>query len=489
MRYLPLWLACWMWGLPAGLQALDASITHAVFQGEDGGYVELYFHFTGRTVTFSPDPEGQQRAVLHVSILFLQEERVVRFDNYRLNSPAFDTASDFVDLKRYALANGAYVLDVTVRDAADTTNMLSYREDFTVDYSGSLVRQSGIQLLASCQPVESGADNPMVKSGFCFEPLPYQFLSRRSGLLIFYCELYNTDKQIGEDFLVRYFLDNADTPQQEETILAGYKRKSAASVIPFLAQMDVQTLPSGNYHLVVEIRDRTQVLLSRQSVFFQRSNPFLVLSDSLSADSTAGLLSQEFVSRLDEQELAYSLRAIAMQVDKEDGDHLNLLIRKKQLDAMRLYLFQYWTRQNAIHPEGAWDAYMAVARKIDEKFRNGFRFGFETDRGYIFMKYGAPSDVVSVETEPSAPPYEIWYYNQFPQTGQNNVRFLFYNPSLATNGHVLLHSTARGEVYNPRWEVELYRNAPNEGARDNFIDNTRMQDNIGRQARRLFDNF
>ncbi len=488
MRYLTLWLTWWLWSVPAGVQALDASITHATFQGEEGGYVELYFHFTGRTVTFLPQPDSLHRSVLLVSVLFLQEDRVVKFDKYRLNSPAFESASDFVDLKRYALANGDYVLDVTVEDAADTANVFTFREPITVDYSGTLVRQSGIQLLASCQPVEAGADHPMVKSGFCFEPLPYQFLSHRNGLLIFYCELYNTDRQIGEDFLVRYFIDNADTPRQEETLLTGYKRKSPEPVIPFLAQLDVQSLPSGNYNLVVEIRDRTQVLLSRQSVFFQRSNPFLAPVDAPAADST-GVLSREFVGRLAEQELVYSLRAIAMQVDKEDGDHLNTLIRNKQLDAMRLYLFNYWTLQNSIHPEGAWNAYMEVVRKIDEKFKNGFRFGFETDRGYIFMKYGAPSDVVSVETEPSAPPYEIWYYNQFPQTGQNNVRFLFYNPSLSTNGHVLLHSTARGEVYNPRWEVELYRNAPNEGASGDFIDNTRMQDNIGRQARRLFDNY
>ncbi|MEK7253111.1 MAG: hypothetical protein AAB316_00070, partial [Bacteroidota bacterium] len=108
-------------------------------------------------------------------------------------------------------------------------------------------------------------------------------------------------------------------------------------------------------------------------------------------------------------------------------------------------------------------------------------------RGNIFMKYGAPNDVISVENDPSAPPYEIWFYNQFPQTGQNNVKFLFYNPSLADNGFLLLHSNARGEINNPRWEIELYRNAPTESEDSDFIGGTRMQDNVGRHARRLFE--
>ena len=97
--------------------------------------------------------------------------------------------------------------------------------------------------------------------------------------------------------------------------------------------------------------------------------------------------------------------------------------------------------------------------------------------------------MVFEENEPSAPPYEIWFYNQFPMTGQNNVKFLFYNPSLVSNGHVLLHSTARGERNNPRWELDLYSNSPNEVQDNDYIDGTRMQSNTGRQARRLFESF
>ena len=472
------------------LKALDASISYATFKSESGSYVELYLHFAGSTVTFLPEGDSTMRAVLNVLILFRQDSQIVKFDKYRLNSPFFQSPADFVDLKRYSLPNGKYTLDITVEDNALAGNKANFSTDFTMDFPASGLSMSDIQLLASCKPVEAGSDNPMVKSGFCFEPLPYNFYGRNAEYLILYDEIYTDGPSPGQDYLLRYFIDNADTRDKEETLVTGYKRKAPDPVIPFLVQMDIRQLPSGNYNLILEVRSLKQELLSRKTTYFQRSNPYLAGSGATNPTDSASILQDEFVSRLSVDELEYSLRAVAMQVDKQDGVLINELVKQKKEKAMKMYLFSYWARENPTNPEAAWQAYMDVARKIDEKFQSGFRHGFETDRGYVFMKYGAPSDVVSIETEPSAPPYEIWYYNQFPMTGQNNVRFLFYNPSLSTNGHVLLHSTARGEVNNPRWELDLYRNSPGEvDGSDQFLDATRMRENTGRQARRLFESY
>ena len=471
------------------IQALDASISYSTFKSPADSYVEVYLHITGTTVEFVPVSDSTFRAVMNVIILFKQGDQIVKFDKYRLNSPVFGAPGNFVDLKRYPLENGAYDIEVSVEDANREGNAKKYNSSFTIDFSSTELCQSDIQLLASCKPVEAGSDNPMVKSGFCFEPLPSNFYDKYASLLVFYNEIYNADQAIGDDYLISYFIDNADTQQKTEAFSIGHKRKPAEAITPFLAQIDISELPSGNYNFIIEIRNRNQEILNKKSIFFQRSNPYLNATKEEIAAANGVVLEEEFVGKLNDAELEYSLRAIAMQVDKNDGDHLNLLVKEKNSNAMRLYLFSFWAQENPTNPEAAYEAYMDVARKIDEKFESGFGHGFETDRGYIFMKYGAPSDAVTVETEPSAPPYEIWIYNQFPQTNQNNVKFLFYNPSLSTNDFVLLHSTARGEVNNPRWEIELYRNAPNEVDGNQFIDDTRMQDNIGRQARRLFESF
>jgi hypothetical protein len=61
---------------------------------------------------------------------------------------------------------------------------------------------------------------------------------------------------------------------------------------------------------------------------------------------------------------------------------------------------------------------------------------------------------------------------------QQEVKFVFYDPDLAGNNYILLHSTMRGEINNPQWKRELYKNSPQKSG--NFIDNTEPIDQMGR---------
>lgn len=473
-----------------GQGTLDASVSYATFKSMDGGFVEVYLHIVGKSIEFAALTDSTKQASANVVVLFKKGGEVVKFDKFRLNSPVSPAAIDFVDVKRYGLENGAYQIEVSVEDANRAENSKKYASNISLDYDGQALSQSDIQLLASIKPAPAGTSNKsqMVKSGYVFEPLPANFYDKNAALLLFYQEIYNADKAIGADYEVSYFLDDEDTRDKVEVLSMSHKRKSPEPVTALLYQIDISKLPSGNYQLVVEVRNRERQLLSKKTVSFQRSNPYLQLDRETIASGNVSL-DEEFVGKMDTDTLAYALKAIAMQVDKSDGEQLKLLVKERNPSAMKLYLFSYWAQKNPTNPKAAYDIYMNVARKIDEKFRNGFGYGFETDRGYVFLKYGAPNDIVSEENEPSAPPYEIWFYNQFPATNQNNVKFLFYNPNLTTNGFTLLHSTARGEVNNPRWEVTLYRNSPTEIQGNDYIDGTQMQGNTGRQARRLFESY
>jgi hypothetical protein len=65
------------------------------------------------------------------------------------------------------------------------------------------------------------------------------------------------------------------------------------------------------------------------------------------------------------------------------------------------------------------------------------------------MKYGKPSDMITVNDDPSSAPYEVWLYYDIPKLAQSNVKFLFYNPFLDGMDYRLLQSNARGEVAIP----------------------------------------
>lgn len=77
-------------------------------------------------------------------------------------------------------------------------------------------------------------------------------------------------------------------------------------------------------------------------------------------------------------------------------------------------------------------------------YGNNFQDGFETDRGRVYLKYGAPSTHVVRENSPSEYPYEIWTYNKIGK--YSNKRFVFYNPDLTNGAYRLLHSDVLGEL-------------------------------------------
>jgi GWxTD domain-containing protein len=302
--------------------------------------------------------------------------------------------------------------------------------------------------------------------------------------LPFYFEIYNHAPGTSTEFFVTYAIEKSDGLGNIQTITKAHKKRKAAELVPVLTQLDVSKLESGNYNLMVEVRNSANELLDQKRVFFQRSNPYLnINSDSLSTDE----LATEFVSKLDSFTLSYSLRAIMYRVPATDVPILNGLIASGNSEAQRRFLFSYWAGSTPNFAEATYNKYMEIANALDNMYRNGFGYGFETDRGRIYIKYGRPDDIHSVENEPSAPPYEIWTYNVIENTKQKNVKFIFYNPSLVSNGHVLLHSNCRGETNNPRWKVELYRDDPNSWEGKNAFDAIDIQDNINRQGTRLFN--
>jgi GWxTD domain-containing protein len=470
--------------LQTALWGLDASLTFSTYKAKESQYIEINLFVVGSTVTYAPVDSVLSQAAVEVIVLFKQEGAIVRYDKFRLNSPQSARPRDFIDLKRYSLEAGRYDLEVSLQDLNREDNSKKFTSSFNIDYQQAGVLLSDVQLLSVVEAAEM--EGPFVKNGYHMEALPFNFYGKNAEKLIFYAEIYQADEAIGDDFMVSYLIERVDGSGKAESIMVGHKRRSPAPVTVLLFNLDIVKLESGNYRLAVEVRNRHKELLARKETPFQRSNPFLN-ADPVSLASVP--LEDEFVSKLTPEELRYSLKAIAPVVPRNEVEWLNQLIKEGSLEAQRLFLFSYWSKKSPTRPEQPYLAYMDIANALDKMYRSGFGHGFETDRGYIYLKYGRPDDIVKEDNDPAAPPYEIWVYNSFPATNQTNIRFIFYNPSLAPNDFQLLHSTARGELNNPQWEIQLYRNSPNQIQGNDPFGATEMQDNFGRQARRRLNDF
>ncbi len=451
------------------LYALDASVSYATFKSPHQNYVEVYLHVIGSTITFTKVDSVNSQAAVEVLLLIKKGDQIIKFDKYRLSSPAGKTVTDFIDLKRFALADGEYTLEVNFKDVSDSTNTREISKSLAMNYGGSGLHQSDIELLASASVAKD--DNLLVKNGYFLEPLPFSFYDKRKSQLIFYNEVYNTDEKIGEPFLARYLVEEVKNDGSTKTAIIANKKLQPRPVSVILAQLDINKLPTGNYHLIVEIRNRNNELLSERKVFFQRANPFLEL-EKIAEEP----LEDTFTDTMSAESLRYSLRAIAMHVPDADVEVLNLMLERQDTNLVpeRRYLFNFWAQQAPNGPKAAYHKYMEVARAVDNQFNSGFRAGFESDRGWLYMKYGRPDDIITEENELNAPPYEIWVYYELKRTRERNVKFLFYNPTLATGGYQLLHSTSRYELQNANWEQELYRDSPQPLAGSNSVDGNSM---------------
>ncbi len=472
--------------LPGLAHALDTGVSYAVYATPDKPYVEINLEVVASTINFITVDSNHLKGGVEVMMLIKKGEVVAAYEKYILNSPLVKFPQSLLDVRRMQVPAGEYTLEVHVQDLNDPNNNKIVSQPLSVAIPTAAIHLSEVQFLRSFKADESS--NPFTKNGYFLEPLPFAFYSSAAKKLAFYAEVYHADKSIHDgEYLVRYFIEQDKGNGNKALISSGSQQKKAGAIDALLVQMDISKLESGNYSLTVELRDKANQLLATRSLSFQRSNPLFQLEES---KMTEDMVAQQFVQNLDEKALRYALRAVGVLATGSESETLKDILAGSDLKQMRFYLFRYFAEQDVNKPEEAYNSFMQVAAAADKKFKSGFRYGFETDRGRTYMRFGLANDVIHVEDDPAAPPYEIWVYENFPKTNQSNVKFLFYNPSLAGEDFILLHSTARGEINNPRWERVLYaKNAGEEYEGDNVQDATTMKRNVNRNARVYFESY
>ncbi len=469
--------------LPGLAHALDIGVSYVVYATPDKPYVEINLEVSAGTVMYRHVDSTHLQAGVEVLMLLKKGDQVTAFQKYILSSPVVRYPQALLDVKRFELPAGDYVLEVQVVDTNDSLNARTVTRNFQVAIPPTIYLTE-LQLLGGYKPDKS--DNIFTKNGYFMEPLPFGFYDRIATNLAFYAEVYHADKSLSDStYLVRYFLEQEKGNGIKTMISAGSQRKKTGPIAAILVQMDIRKVESGNYALTVELRSKTNVLLASRTLPFQRSNPLYQINEN---EITDDLVAQQFVQPLNEKTLRYALQAVGVLAKGDDSQTLKNILSGGDLKQMRFYLFRHFAREDPNNPEEAYNRYMQAAVAADNKFKSGFRYGFETERGRTFMRFGRPDDMIHIEDDPSAPPYEIWIYNSFPKTNQSTVKFLFYNPSLAGEDFILLHSTARGEINNPRWERVLYaKNAGEQYEGDNAQDATTMKANVNRHARQYFE--
>lgn len=440
-------------------QNLQAYMSYTLFNSPvDGPYIETYLSVFGPSVEYVQNEAGNFQGSVEVTIIFRQEENIVSFDKYEVKSQELaDTASaffeNFLAQQRYILPNGKYDMEFIISDVNSDAEPFITTDPVEINFPEDNAAVSGIELISAYKRAETPGN--LTKSGIDLYPYVFNFFPETVEDLMLYCELYNTDKLFGEGgkFVYNYHIESFET----NTILEEFNRSkvgTGAKVVPLLKDFNITKLPSGNYFLVVEIRDQNNEVVTSNQIFFQRSNPNIQFNTN---DLAAVHLEGTFVENMNNEDslrqYIHYLLPIASELDR-------LFITRQMKDAdlttLKQYFLNFWLGREIAIPETAWNHYHQQVRKVNAIYGTPNRQGYETDRGRVFLKYG-PANIISESyNEPSAYPYEIWQYYTLGEN-QRNRKFVFYTIDIVTNDFQLVHSDAIGEVANYRWQIEIHK--------------------------------
>ncbi len=462
---------------------VKAHVLHASFYAPGKGpYVETYVTVIGGSVVMTRNAAKKYQGAVEISMAFSQKGEIKSAKKYTLISQEVEDTSgvipNFIDQQRTSLPNGDYDLEISIQDKNNITNKpVKGSMAITVDFPENKVSVSDIELLESYTKVYN--QGPLTKSGYDLVPYPYQYYPETVNKLGFYAEIYNTKQVLGIDerFVAEYYVESFESKARISS-MNSFSRQTTGSVNVVLAEFLIQDLPTGNYNMVMEIKDKTGAAVAVKKAFFQRKNPKIQMSlEDISAMATAST----FVTKMNNvdslAEFVRSLRPISSQMQIH---YAETQLNNKDLGMMQKYFLNFWMTRNAENPEQAWFEYHKQVRAVQKEFGTKTLRGYDTDRGRVYLQYGPPDARTQVDNEPSAYPYEIWQY--YKLKGQTNRKFVFCNPDLVTNNFRLIHSDALGEVNDPRWNMKVHNrdtqsqnfeefNAPNHfggNALDNF---------------------
>jgi hypothetical protein len=440
-------------------KALNSYISYATFNMPGEGstpYVETYITFDKASLAYVKNASGQFSATINVTIMFKQGESVKNFGKYSLSSPAVaDTANIsgfFMDMQRYSLPNGTYSLEVILEDENNKSEKpFKVTDQLLMDFPEKFCFSSIIGLESFSK---ADTESNMSKNGYNLIPMIMPFYPETVNKLTFYAEIYNAKKQLGDN--EKYLLNTYICAFENNAKLNNYyftKRMTAKDIDVIINSMDITNLPSGNYYLVIEARDRNNEIIGLNRYFFQRSNPYYQIDNTMMASINTNEVFSGKINNLDTiREYIKTLAPISTLVEKDYADEL---VRTDDITTMQQYFYTFWSSRNRVDPKQAWLDYYTQVQRVNASFKTINCKGFESDRGVVFLKYGAPDRIVQSYSEPGAFPYEIWHY--YTLGSQRNKKFVFMTRDIVTNDFKLIHSDAIGELSNFRWTNEIYQ--------------------------------
>ena len=441
---------------------IESFLQYSIFYTDKGEpYLETYLTINSKSIELIDNGNNTFQGKLSINILVESNDSIIYNDKYFLSSPPQDSNNEsilFIDQQRIKLEDGNYKLVVNIEDVNSDVDKLII-EDITIEIFEN-------NFLSDIQFVDkfNVANQPSIlsKSGFDLYPYKSNFFDGLQDNLTFYIEVYNSDQLENNRFLLNTYIQG----YQDELIYKdsySSNRIKAEQIVPHLQTYNISSLSKGNYSIVCEVRDVKNNLIDKKNKFFQRNKEEINLQSQ-------NQLNKEFITIDNKDTLSKYLDYLYPISTPNESRSARNLINKDDIDLMNNFFIDFWTNRNQDNPYKAWIKYHNEVKKVNYEFTNIKILGYLTDRGRVYLQYGAPNSRHKSENNSSTYPYEIWHY--YKLENQVNKKFVFVNDDFATNEYKLRYSNVDGEVSNSEWRDKIeIENNPNFGDDFNRIYN------------------
>lgn len=341
----------------------------------------------------------------------------------------------------FAASPGTYTVEVTVRDSA--TGRVNRRQARLSTFAGR-PPASDLLLATAIRPATgAGADTvtrpgELRKGSVIVEAADRPLLTPREAQLGYYLEWYAV---AAETAAVTVRISPASggspivtTPPQRIPFAAGGGATRG--------MVDLAGLPPGDYAFEVMVQS-TDTAVSRHAAF--RMGGF----DAGPAIAEVDPADKFAVYTEAQLDTLYAPLAYIMASD-ESGMYNTLTVEGK-----RNYLRRFWAKRDptpgTARNEAQEDYYGRIA-EANRRFREGGVAdipGWRTDRGRIFVKYGAPQETMRRPQAGSTLPYEVWKY-----TRGRLLKYVFLDQTQFGN-YALIWTDDRREPSRPNWQALL----------------------------------
>jgi GWxTD domain-containing protein len=424
-----------------------ARLDHALFANPGGSvYTEIYIRIPAESLQFKQIDKEHYQAKAVVRLTVSHEQNTHYRKQYLIKSPKLQDTSqvNFVltDQRKVPLRQkGRHLLKFTVIDSFNLQNRATVQEPI-VNKSRDLDQPlfSDVKRLDTIFPSE--ASSRFSEGSYNLRPMASTVVESSAEWLYFYAELYNAQMLKAEQETIPVYVTIIN---REDTLVRKEKRFKAKPVIKILSQLNTARLRRGRHKILVSTRAGEGSTLNTGLTV---NVPYTDPSDTLS-------LKEKLAQQTTDTLLTY-LKWMRTTARSHEASKMEVLEKDENRDSLIRFIAEFWEKRNKIEPKAAWQAYKADVNYVNEHYSNPLYKGYESDRGRVYLQYGAPNTIQRSRDDPNTYPYEIWHY--FSTKRQSNIRFVFYSTSILETEFVLLHSNAIGEINNPRWQEQLNRN-------------------------------